>query len=99
MRKLSYIPGVVSLVLRAEECGGCGDCVAVCPRGVLAMSEDKAVLVDHDACIECGACARNCPTGALTVTVGVGCATALMQAALFGTEPNCDCAGGSSCCR
>ncbi len=98
MSKLYYLPGVVSLELRLENCCGCGDCIAVCPRGVLGMKEDRVCLVDRDACIECGACARNCPTGALSVAVGVGCATALMKAALFGTKPSCDCSEGHSCC-
>ncbi len=98
MGKLYYIPGTVSLKLRVEDCGGCGDCVAVCPRGVLAIRDDRACIVDRDACIECGACARNCLTGALSVAAGVGCATALIRAGLFGTKPSCDCSGKPSCC-
>jgi len=35
-----------------------------------------------EACMECGACQINCPTGAVTVDSGVGCAAAMIRAAL-----------------
>lgn len=66
-----------------DACGGCGVCVEVCPHAVFAMDGGKAIAA-AERCIECGACSLNCPTGAITVESGVGCAYALMKAALFG---------------
>jgi NAD-dependent dihydropyrimidine dehydrogenase PreA subunit len=51
-------------------------------------------MCDRDACIECGACQLNCQPGAITVEAGVGCAAAIIQGKLKGTEPTCDCCDG-----
>lgn len=73
-------------------CSGCGMCVVVCPHAVFAMNGRLAQLVRRDACMECGACQLNCPTGAIEVESGVGCAAAMMVAALTGKkEATCDC--------
>ena len=84
-------------------CIGCGMCFTVCPHGVFAANGGSAQLVAVERCIECGACARNCPVGAIVVDVGVGCASALIRAALTGGEPTCGpsaacCAGTAACC-
>ncbi len=51
-----------------------------------------AYLVNAQACMECGACQLNCPTNAIHVESGVGCAAALMRAALLGQkEASCGC--------
>ena len=48
---------------------------------------------------ECGACMVNCPTGAIEVESGVGCASAMMLAALKGKkEASCGCDDGPTCC-
>jgi NAD-dependent dihydropyrimidine dehydrogenase PreA subunit len=65
-------------------CTGCGACRDVCPHGVFAMEEGPARLVRPEDCMECGACQVNCPTGALAVRSGVGCAYAMIKAALTG---------------
>jgi len=76
-----------------ELCIGCEMCVIVCPHAVFAMNSRVAQLVRPEACMECGACQLNCPTGAITVESGVGCAAAMIRAALTGKkEPAC---GGS----
>ncbi|MHC5039318.1 MAG: mercury methylation ferredoxin HgcB [Planctomycetota bacterium] len=80
--KLRYLRDVVTLNLDEGQCTGCGMCLEVCPRGVIAMTEGKARIVDRDACMECGACARNCPAEAIRVRSGVGCAYAVINAAL-----------------
>jgi len=92
----TYIRNVSTLKLNRETCIGCGLCVEVCPRAVLALKDRKAIIETLDACIECGACAKNCPVNALAVGKGTGCAIAVMRGALLGTEPDCDCESG--CC-
>ena len=73
-------------------CNGCGLCVDVCPHAVFSMNGRKAVLVNPLACMECGACQKNCIQGAIQVESGVGCASAMIKAALTGSkEVSCDC--------
>ena len=98
MARLRYLANVVTLSLDESKCTGCGTCATVCPHAVFAMEDKKARIVDRDACMECGACARNCPAEAIAVESGVGCAAAIIIGALTGTEPDCDCSGGPSCC-
>ena len=82
----------------SKRCINCGMCSTVCPHGVFATGDGVAQLVHHEACMECGACQLNCPVDAIMVESGVGCATAMIQAALTGRkEPVCGCAG-SPCC-
>ena len=85
-----------------EKCSGCGMCSTVCPHAVFAQPGDVAELAHHERCMECGACSLNCPTGAIEVESGVGCAAALMSAALRGKSDSEACCGpsddGSSCC-
>jgi len=80
-------------------CVNCGMCSIVCPHGVFAVDGRVARLVRPKACMECGACQRNCPTGAITVDSGVGCASAMIYAALTGRkEPICGPDTESECC-
>jgi NAD-dependent dihydropyrimidine dehydrogenase PreA subunit len=81
---------VNTLTLNPELCNGCGMCVSVCPHAVFALKGRRAELVQPLACMECGACQRNCVTGALTVESGVGCAAAMLRAALLG-QPEATC--------
>jgi len=88
--------------LRYDEslCINCGMCTAVCPHGVFAPNGRVVRLVQPQACMECGACQENCPTGAIAVESGVGCAAAMMWAALTGAK-DASCGpgeGASSCC-
>ncbi len=94
MRNYRYLKDVVSLRLDVDKCTGCGMCLNVCPHAVFEIKEKKAVIVDRDVCMECGACAQNCPPRAIEVQAGVGCAHAIIQGALKGTEPTC----GDACC-
>jgi hypothetical protein len=41
--------------------------------------------------MECEACALNCPTGAISVQAGVGCAAAVISAALGRQSSSCCC--------
>jgi len=79
-----------------ELCINCGMCSTVCPHAVFAPGEHSALLVRPEACMECGACQRNCPTEAIFVDSGVGCAAAMIAAALGGkSDPTC---GPDLCC-
>lgn len=48
----------------AEDCCGCGACVAKCPKSAISMQEDACGYVypeiDSGRCIGCGACERAC---------------------------------------
>lgn len=80
-------------------CNGCGMCVLVCPHRVFSQNGKIAVLEHRERCMECGGCMRNCPTEAITVQSGVGCASALMYAALTGKKSQtCGCDETPSCC-
>lgn len=102
MGELVYLKDVATLKLDQEKCTGCGMCLLVCPRAVLAMSNGTAEIANRDACMECGACARNCPADALSVRAGVGCAVAVLNSKL-GRKGSAACcavdstAGGCSC--
>ncbi|MDP1622373.1 MAG: mercury methylation ferredoxin HgcB [Bacteroidales bacterium] len=98
MRELTYLPGVVTLLLDVEKCNGCRMCLMVCPHAVFVMENKRAVIRHKDFCMECGACAKNCPEGAITVQSGVGCASGIINGLLRRTEPSCDCDSDGGCC-
>jgi NAD-dependent dihydropyrimidine dehydrogenase PreA subunit len=81
-----------TLVYNPELCNGCALCATVCPHAVFEMDGREAQLVRPQACMECGACQLNCITGAIAVESGVGCAAAMIRAALRGKkEATCGC--------
>ncbi len=83
---LEFFPG---------KCTNCGMCSVVCPHGVFEAGERRAEMVKGEACMECGACQMNCPANAIKVDSGVGCAAAMIKAALTGKkEVIC----GDDCC-
>jgi ferredoxin len=58
----------------AENCSGCGLCLAVCPAKVINLESEggdgsgqKKAVVDEELCLGCGVCARNCRVDALTM--------------------------------
>ena len=85
-----------------ERCINCRRCTQVCPHGVFSEGKEQAILENPRACMECGACALNCPVQAIEVQSGVGCAWAMISAALRGKSmDSCECSCGgpeSSCC-
>ena len=89
---LQYDPG---------RCVDCGRCTQVCPHAVFAEGTGHVDLVRPSACMECGACALNCPVQAITVQSGVGCAWAMIRAALRGKDMDTECSCGDDdgpCC-
>ncbi len=88
-----------TLRLDADLCNNCGMCIVVCPHAVFAPNERVVSLARPAACMECGACQLNCPTGAISVESGVGCATAMIYAALTGKkEATCGPDSETPCC-
>lgn len=54
------------IVIRAEQCTGCGACVDACPYGAMYLVDGKAAL-DATLCRECAACVSACPAYAIVV--------------------------------
>lgn len=48
------------------KCNGCGECVNVCPTGVLEVKGGKCVLVNEKDCADCRACEVACPNNAIS---------------------------------
>lgn len=59
--------GTKKLVLNTAWCKGCGICAAFCPKNVLAIEDEKAVIKDSEACIYCGQCEQRCPDYAIYI--------------------------------
>ena len=95
--KYKYLKNVATLKLDQNKCVGCGMCLEVCPHNVFILNKGKAQISDLDSCMECGACLKNCAFSAITVSSGVGCASAIIKGLLTGSEPSCDCSGGDCC--
>ncbi|HSQ93017.1 MAG TPA: mercury methylation ferredoxin HgcB [Methanoregula sp.] len=90
-----------SLNYYPERCINCKRCTQVCPHAVFADGSSHAELVRPASCMECGACALNCPVQAIEVQSGVGCAWAMIGAALRGRDMDTECSCGGddgSCC-
>ncbi|MCL2884252.1 MAG: 4Fe-4S binding protein [Oscillospiraceae bacterium] len=63
------------LQFRESLCKGCGLCVSVCPKKILALDTARVnskgynpvVCTDENACISCAFCATVCPDLVITV--------------------------------
>ena len=66
---------MAKLIIKDDNCKGCGLCVDVCPKGILELSKDRinhkghhpVELTDEEACISCASCALMCPDCVITV--------------------------------
>jgi NAD-dependent dihydropyrimidine dehydrogenase PreA subunit len=89
-----------SLKYYPDRCINCRRCTQVCPHAVFAEGPERVELARPAACMECGACALNCPVQAIDVQSGVGCAWAMISAALRGKDMDteCSCGGADSTC-
>ena len=54
-------------ILINESCDGCGKCVEVCPRDVLAMEDGALKVKDPVSCSICKLCVNECEKGAIQV--------------------------------
>lgn len=50
-----------------ELCTGCGNCVAPCAEGAIALVDGKARVIREELCDGAGYCIGVCPTGALSI--------------------------------
>ena len=66
------LPREGRLALDPARCIGCGECVEVCPRGVLVVEERRARFAVPQACLACAACALQCPADALSFALHAG---------------------------
>lgn len=52
-----------------SKCDGCGNCVNVCPFGVLEIRDGKAIVKDSKKCRRCDACMHACPNKAIKINM------------------------------
>ncbi|MEG3070531.1 MAG: 4Fe-4S binding protein [Peptococcaceae bacterium] len=62
------------VIFLEERCKGCQLCTAVCPKGIIVMSDSTngmgyhpASVPEQDKCTGCGICALVCPDMAIVV--------------------------------
>ena len=55
-------------IINRDWCKGCGICVELCPKNVLALDDDEKVTVANpEECICCKLCELRCPDVAIEV--------------------------------
>jgi len=54
----------IRISIDSELCTLCGQCVAVCPRGIIELTPDSARIKNPDRCMLCGHCKSVCPVDA-----------------------------------
>ena len=66
------------VTFNTERCKGCGLCVTVCPKKIIALSDKTlnskgyhpAEITDQEKCIACAMCAVMCPDTVIKVEKG-----------------------------
>ncbi|MBX5328254.1 MAG: DNA-directed RNA polymerase subunit D [Candidatus Bathyarchaeota archaeon] len=56
--------------ISSKNCDACGKCVEICPRKVLAKTDDKIKIHDLMACTLCQDCVEACPQNPKAIKVG-----------------------------
>lgn len=56
------------VLIDRDKCTGCGNCVSLCPRGILEIDgEGLCAVSDERRCDRLRGCMRVCPTGAIHI--------------------------------
>ena len=57
------------MLIEKSRCVGCGNCVPICPMGVISIGPDRRADINQDECVECGVCERTLRKEGLNPTV------------------------------
>ena len=55
------IDRMFEVIVKSQECSGCGSCAAQCTSGALRLVGER-VEIDPDICTGCGSCFGPCPS-------------------------------------
>ena len=63
-------PRLKGHIINRDWCKGCGICVELCPKNVLALDDnDKVIVAKPEDCICCKLCELRCPDVAIEVEI------------------------------
>lgn len=64
----------IHLTFQRDRCKGCGLCISLCPKHILALDTTAnlkgyhpVVCTDEASCIGCASCAKICPDSIITI--------------------------------